>query len=393
MSESTRRIRKKTKDTKATALYILLIVIFVAILLISIYMLMYVPINGKAIERKSEELREKLKHGPLQSLMNGSGINNIPNLSLVTNNEEISRANKCSEKPLLVGSSGVTQDECVRICANSSANVINVQDGELYLYEQQTLSPGFYCTIGPRPECNTKTSIPVMTVNSVTCRSKFPRLVGGPLGTTIVACNNSQINDQKNILWDYKNNKAFDPLSTVITNQNERLPDNQYRFRCKFNGVDERNNQYIRHPLDRFQPIRNYCASSIYSAHPDVRTVYSKDNKSFTCDCGDFKETRVTNMTDAKNSICSHIKSETKTDVGDRKLLTLPYKCFTLYSTLDDVGKYPPCNNEQFTRQGSQMSSVTIPYTHKLNHMIDHPIYDKLIDKEFYIPRVGTNVS
>lgn len=381
-------------EKRSNSLYILFIVIFVAILLVSTYMLMYVPFDTKQIAAKSAEMREKLNSGPLQSLLNGSGINNIPNLKILTTNTEIQTANKCSEKPLFVGKN-TTKEECIRICANSSANVINVGENETYIYEQQTLSTGAYCTIGPRPECNTKTSIPMMTVNSITCRSKYPRFVGGSLGTTIVACNNSTINDPKNVLWDYKYQVPFDPLTTVFTRQNERMPGrkNRYRFRCKFNGVDERNNRYIPHPYNRLHPIRNYCASSIYRAHPDVRTIYDYKNSRFRCDCGDPEVTRVTNLTEDPSSICSHLKYEIKDDVLNRKSMTVPFKCFTLYSTVDDVGKMLPCNNDQFTREGSQMSSATIQFTQTLDELTEHPVYEKLTNKKWLQLRPGHIVT
>lgn len=337
------------------------------------YILLYYSFD-KTIPQKNEELASKLADDKIQTLLNGSGINNIPNLNIISTNATVSKANACGKGPVHIGRTGTDQD-CIRTCANSSASVINVGDGETYVYESAVLEPGANCIIGPRPQCNMKTSYAMMTINSIICKSKFPDLIGGPVGTTIVACNDRQITDPQNYLWDYRYNKKFDPLSTVLVDSNEILNDGTFRFRCKFNGYDIRQNQYMEHPNNRFHPFRNYCASEIYAAHPNVQTIF-KDDGSYECDCGILNETRVQNINpNDKTSLCSNLAFSEKVDVGDRKILTIPYKCFTLFSTIEDVGKYLPCPNDQFTREGSQFSSVSVPFSTKIDSIIEHPLY------------------
>lgn len=358
---------------KVNLIGIIFTIILCILVLFTMYILLYYSFD-KNIQTRNEELAEKLADDKLEALLNGSGINNIPNLNIITTNAAVSTANACGKGPVHIGSTGTDQD-CIRTCANSSASVINVAEGETYIYESAILQSGANCIIGARPECNMKTSFAMMTINSIICRSRFPDIIGGPLGTTVVACNNKLITDPQNYLWDYKNNKKFDPLTTDIIDSNEILNDGTFRFRCKFNGYDIRQNQLIHHPNNRFQPFRNYCASEIYAAHPNVKTVFNEDG-TFECDCGDFAETRVQNIVPGdKTSLCSNLVQSEKVDVKERKILTVPYKCFTLFSSIEDVGKYFPCPNDQFTKEGSQYGFVSVPFTTNQSAVIEHPQY------------------
>lgn len=352
--------------------YVLAVIVSVAVIL---YAFAGFAFRRSELERKSRETAEKLSEGPLQNLLNGSDINNIPRLNIVSASHSVTAANNCSRGPVYLGSTGNDAD-CVRLCANSSASAIRVRPGETYVNDSSVLRTGVHCVLGEPPQCNMRTSYAMMTVNSITCRSKFPRLVGGPFGTTVVACNNRLYNDQRNVLWDRRYQRPFDPLSTVVTDEDELLADGKPRFSCVFNGLDDRGNRYVRHPVERYHPTRNWCARHIYRAHPSVTTRYNLNKGTAVCDCGDPKVTRVRNMIpDDPSSPCVDIQRTVKQDVKDRKILTLPYNCFTLFSTLDDVGRYLPCPSGQFTRQGSQMSSVQIPFSTNTDALIEHPLY------------------
>lgn len=354
---------------------IFVIILFIGMIFV-FYTLLYYSYD-KTLQEDDEKLAEKLKDGPLQSLLNGSGINNIPKLNLITTNSKISKANKCGHGPIHIGNEATNHD-CVKICSNSSAYVINVKPDESYIYETTILKPGAHCTIGKRPECDMATSVAIMTVNSTLCRSKFPNIVGGSSGTTIVACSNQQIYDPHNYLWDYKMSEAFNPWTTTITDEDELLNDGHYRFRCKFEGTDNRGNYYQEHPFNRFHPISNYCAALIYGAHPDVKTVI-KDDGTFECDCGNKEDTRVENIHfNDKSSQCFHDAISTKIESEKHETMetNIPYKCFTLFSPLEDVGKYLPCPTQQFTNETApQWSTVRISVTKNEKILIEHPMY------------------
>lgn len=354
---------------------ILYVAILCILIIYVIYLLLYFSFD-RDIREQNEKLAVKLKNHKIEALINGSGINNIPNLNLVSMNPAVTKANKCSNGPVYIGTFG-TDADCIRTCANASASVLNVDAHDTFIFESAVLQPGAHCQIGPRPMCNMRTSYALMTINSVVCRSKYPELVGGPTGATIVACNNRNIYDPKNTLFDYKENKNFSPLTTDFTDVDERLSDGSFRFRCKFSGVDVRTNRVIESPFNRFHPAENYCAGLINGAHPSVKTVYLEDG--IRCDCGNFNDTRVKNIDpNDKGSQCSNIALETKTVLKDKHTITVPYRCFTLHSPIDDVGRYLPCPKDQFTRNGSRLSSVTIPYTQNHLAIIEHPSYDKL---------------
>ncbi|AUQ43976.1 pif-2 [Esparto virus] len=351
------------------------IVLLCILVLYVIYILLFYSFKTN-ISRQNEDTAKKLANDKISALLNGSGINNIPNLNIVSTNPIVSKANECGKGPVYVGTT-TSDRECVQTCANSTASSINVSKNDTYIYNDTILTSGAYCIIGPRPLCNMNTSYAMMTINSVVCQSKFPEIVGGVYGSTMVACNNQTINDPQNYLWDYQSNKRFDPLTTQIQDANEILPDGTYRFRCHFNGVDVQQNKYIAHPFNRFQPIRNYCASATFAAHPNVKTVFDDDNSgSYTCDCGNYDETRLKNIhTGNPMTLCSAMSYEVKNDVRSRQLLTVPYRCFTLFSPISDIGRYPPCPNEQLTREGSQYGSVVIPFSYNTEVPIEHPAY------------------
>ena len=350
---------------------------FVTVVLLA-YLLLVYRYDEKNILDDYDKLENELADGSLESLLNGSGINNIPKLNIISSNPEVTTANRCASGPVYIGPGIGSDTDCIRTCVNDTAHVVNVREGETVVFDKTVLQKGAHCVIGPRPECNMRTSIAMMTVNSVTCQSRFPRLVGGRLGDTVVACNDNIYNDPQNVLWDYKTNTRFDPWTTTVLDEDERLSDGSFRFVCHYNGEDSRGNLYQPHPYDRYHPIRNHCASLVYRAHPAVKTVWNDDSKTFTCDCGDRSETRVSHI-DANDptSVCSNIVAGYQDDGPNRRRLTIPYRCFTLFSTLDDVAESFPCPNDQFTRKGSQMASVELVVTESNDVTIEHPEFKK----------------
>lgn len=359
------------------------VLLLIGSFILILYTMLHYSFARRAIREQDDRLANDLRNGPLESLLNGSGINNIPKLNLVTSNETIATANKCANGPLFVSAPNTDIDDarCVATCLNSSARSLSVVEGDTVMYENGQLRPGNYCLIGARPECNTNMSVVLMTVNSVVCRSKFPNIVGGPLANNVIACSNRLIYDPQNYLWDYKNNERFDPSRTRLVDENERLADGSFRFRCKFKGVDERGNQYMMNPWDRFHPFKNYCASLIYRAHPDVTTRISADGNDYTCDCGNENETRVRHSVEGDpRSRCSSATMKRETVTGSREKLTLIYNCFTLFSPIEDVADRFPCPENLFTREGNQVAEATIFYSQNDKIAIEHPQYEYLPD-------------
>lgn len=67
-------------------------------------------------------------------------------------------------------------------------------------------------------------------------------------------------------------------------------------IRRKYVGLDDRKNYFIENPLERFHPMKNYCTEYMFAAHENVKLVFSDDDSSFKCDCGDEKVTRAALM-------------------------------------------------------------------------------------------------
>lgn len=71
---------------------------------------------------------------------------------------------------------------CLYVFRNNANNVYS---------ENKKLTNGIYCSLGPRPNSNPRTTTTMMTINSVVCRSKYPNLFGGTNVNHIAACKNS----------------------------------------------------------------------------------------------------------------------------------------------------------------------------------------------------------
>lgn len=402
-------------DLSRILYYLTLFIIFAVVL----WQLVYFSFDAQSIRSRHVALRDKFKDDNIQALLNGSAINNIPTLRIAkTGNNDVDNANRCANGPVQVSQAVdfATTSYCQNFCASSRAKAFAIDEAqtgdseENVLYGNKMLNVGSYCTLGPRPECNLKKSLAVLTLNSITCRSKFPNIIGGPLGNNVVACNNSKIYDPKNKLWDYVQNEEFDPLRTRMTSEDETYLENgvrKFRFRCKFDGYDERGNKYQANPTNRFHPIENYCAKKIYRAHPNVRTEFvmrSTDNTSYkmdrmpeslgaypsqrdlaltepydySCECGDKTVTRVQNMIPGdKHSQCASVAFIDKKLTKNKYRKTVVYDCFNLYSSLADVTKFFPCSEENFLREGNQFDSIELDYTYAEDDPIEHPLYDK----------------
>lgn len=347
------------------------------IFLVIVYNVLFYKFNWTKIKTADSELRTAISNNsPFAKLLNTSGINNLPHINIITTNVNVAKAANCANAPINIGLNG-TQSDCVRVCANSNAKLMIITDSDEVYYNNAQLPVGNNCILGERPQCNQNTTTILMTINSIVCKPKFPNLIAGPLGTTIVACNDRLIQDPQNILWDNKYNTPVDPLSTMFTSEDEKLPNGTYRFSCKFNGVDEQHNRYIMNPKSRFHPLKNYCTQLLWNASHDIKFVYNPEDDTITCDCGNYQDTRVRNLiVNDQTTPCSDKQITYTTINKDLKQVDLVKKCFTLYSPITDAGEYFPCSNtDQFVKQGSQTETITLQYSEIDAAAIEHPRY------------------
>lgn len=350
--------------------------LFMVIIFVS-FLLLYFKFDKNLLRITRSNAEKLAAKDELSSLVNGASINNIPSLNIITNNALVNIAKECENGPVSVGIVTRTDNECIRVCANSTAHVLNITDNDHYYFNSTKLLKGAYCMIGKRPNCNMRTTLTIITINSVVCHAKFPEFFDSNTGNSVVACNDVLTYHPLNVLWDYKFNEMVDPETIRMDDVNEVLPDfSDYRFKCRFNGKDISGNKYMEHPYNRFHPIRNYCAQDINHAHGSVKTLFDIEKKTVTCDCGDYETTRVRNLIPSDPvSTCSS-KSYIITNVDKfKKQITIPYKCFTVNSPITDVGKYMPCPPDIFINDSCRMDTITLNYTDEPNVPIEHPNY------------------
>jgi len=337
------------------------------------------------IVKKIKSNIQHLSNSPINRLQDASGIYNIPKLKLSTNKNDLKLANKCN-KPLPIDDDEeiINDHYCIQLCLNSNAKHLEIGETENVIYDSTLLKSGHhYCYIGQLPKCNLNTTIAIMTINSITCRTKYPNMFGGNYGNNIIACNNYEIYDPRNVLWDAKYNLPADPYTTIINNEDELLSDGTYRFYCKFNGLDSKGNKYIKHPYKRFHPFKNYCSGLVTKAHNLVKLKVYNNQQLFHCDCGAATKSRLKNINPHDvSSQCSPMQMVIEDLVKSKKKLTIPYKCFTLFSTIDEITKYPPCPSEQFLTDSVGIATVNIEFTEHENAIIEHPAYEEFVEDE-----------
>lgn len=120
-----------------------------------VYVLYYYRFDktiGPTVDRIAMKLYE---NDAIRALSNGSGINNIPTLNVVTTNPEFVKANNCGDCPVFIGATGKDSD-CIRTCVNDSARAVRVNVGETFTYQSLILKPGVHCVLGARPNATRK---------------------------------------------------------------------------------------------------------------------------------------------------------------------------------------------------------------------------------------------
>jgi len=294
------------------------------------------------------DMNLNLKNAELNNLLNGNTIQNLPAINIITTNPDVNTLQSCRDGPIFMGRDG-TDFSCRQLCG-TNGRLFHVNPGEEIFSNGQRLEPGMYCGLRP-PNCNLNTTYAVATGNSVACRSKFPRIFGGPEGNQIIACNNSVYDNPNNILWDNLKNQRVTQF-TEMFDANERLSNNNFRFTCRF-GDDQMQNRYIEHPIDRFHPQRNYCSRGLFRGHRDILQLPSGE-----CYCGNPDSTRVRNKFPGDEfSECTACFSDFD---NANNIATGGNDCFTMFSNFTEAGQRPPCLASRFNREGNFCESIKV---------------------------------
>ncbi|QLI62369.1 PIF-2 [Dikerogammarus haemobaphes nudivirus] len=332
-----------------------LIIIFIIIFYFSLF-----NIDISEYSKYVLNLKSDVYNKPLLELLTGNTLVNLPNVIINTDTEYINNLQKCKNGAIYLGPDNGT--DYSYLCKSSCGGVgelMTLGDSDEYYQDGEKLDSGVYCILNP-PKCNMNTSYVVATVNSTICKSKYPNMFGGPTGGEIIACNNEKYPATGSELWDYANNEVVVPTTVVMTHEDERLDNGDYRFQCKFNETGM-GNPYIPNPMNRFHPLTDKCNSTIYRASYDVHANVTDD--AWNCECGDFSETRVKHL-DANNpkSICTSCYfEEVITDLTKvLRKAKIPYLCFNQSSVWSDALKMPPCLD--LPEQGNRCETFEVEY-------------------------------
>lgn len=326
----------------------------------------------------------------IMSLMNANALSNLPNVNIITNNQEINDFARCRNGFVYLGPYDPQNTTDYRIpCFNTcgdTGQVVIVRTGDEVLINSNHLREGIWCVSMPTgQDCNLDINYLHLGINRLVCRTKYPNLFGN--ANNVVACQNELFPVTNSDLIDYTTGRPINLINLRMTNENERLPSdpNVYRFGCRF-GEDFMGNAYLPHPLNRFHPIRNPCNYSIFRSHLSVKPIIDEANQDWHCDCGDFNVTRVKQVdpADPKStcSTCIHeIKPLDPIDIGssgpqpytETYTLSLPYLCFTLFSQYTDVLNMLPCTQDQFVVSGNRCNTLEMRIAHHEDAQVPLP--------------------
>ena len=305
----------------------------------------------------------------IAKLLNADTLENLPNITLVSDNTEIEALKKCKDGAIFMGplvEENSYLKQCKKKCGSNGV-IIDINIETEYYSNGLKLTEGSWCILNS-VSCNPKTSYVVATVNSTVCKSKYPNMFGGPSGNNVIACNNEYYPATGSILWDNLKNEPIDPLTINMSHEDETLSDGSFRFSCQFNE-DINQNKYIAHPLNRFQPIRDPCKNTIHKASPEVKAVINSTD--WFCECGNYMETRVRNI-DLGNTKSTCTNCLMKKLDPTTNTITIPFTCFTLKSSYKDAKEMLPCISSKFTRHGNQCMTMDLHIKEITETMFEH---------------------
>jgi len=343
---------KISSNSEFLTQFVIFLIICIAISMLIFFMLS-LRVDTSAYFDYVLKLNAQLENEAVANLINGNSLVNLPNITFITNNPEIQQQVNCQNGAIYLGPNDGSNyiGACKSQCGGAGNLIVIETEADEYFVNGTKLGVGVWCSVQPLP-CNLKTGYVVASLNSYVCRPKYPNMFGGPTASNIIACNNENYSATGSQLWDYKFNVAVDPSSVIMSNEDEKLSDGTFRFRCKF-GKDTNRNPYVENPLNRFHPMRNWCNKTVPAAHPDVKLRVTTSPDTWLCDCGDYRITNVKNADpDNPQSTCSACIYELTGDLQEERFngaeITFPRTCFNINSPYTQVFTDLPCNPNNF---------------------------------------------
>lgn len=309
----------------------------------------YDYLNTTSINKINSETETLLEINPL---------NNLPEVKYInTGNQEIDDA----QKDALYLGPNIENDNYK--CANT---LMVITETDEYYLNGAKLKTGTWC-VKKQNNCNLRTGYVVSGPSGLVCRTKFPNMFGGNDASKIVACNNEVYPSTSSILWDNRYGEPVNPFTVLMTDENEQLPNGDYRFTCKYTQ-DEMKNNYLPHPLNRFHPIRNPCTKTIFSAGDSIKMNITPTD--WNCDCGDPHISRVWPLNDNNLKLgCSSCVFIKYNDTENHTDYKIPYSCLTNNSPIGKLSDIVPCISEKFISYGNLCDTINLTI-HKPYHSI-----------------------
>lgn len=373
--QTTYKQRYRTRQT-------FILIYSIILILLAVFVIYYVAsphVDTRKYFEYVRQLNVNVANESIKNLTNANAIGNLPNVHIVTNNQEINDRSRCRNgavflAPRLLNDTTDYTTPCINTCG-SEGRVITIGPTDEVAVNHTLLTEGVWCVTTPAIECNLATHYLHMSVTGHACRTKYPNMFGN--NNQIVGCHNEMFPVTNSDLMDWSTGRPINLQSLTMTHEDEVLNDQiEKRFSCRF-GEDFMGNAYLPHPLNRFHPIRNPCNYSIYRSSTDIKPVIDEANGTWHCDCGDFNTTRVKRLdpNNPKSTCSTCISDSTPLDtnlIGGPGLIPYtsavvqkaPYICFTVNSQYTDAPQMDPCGATLFINNGNRCGTLTFNVAH-----------------------------
>lgn len=161
--------------------------------------------------------------------------------------------------------------KCESVCQSGDYDYKFIEQNGIFVNNKEIR--GAWCLPKPISRCNLNTSNAFIGINRYECITKFPQLLGGSSGNQIIGCG------PDNSFYDMLNEQTYSkyiPSNLVINDLDERMPNGEYRYQCKFNK-----NEYV--------SLENTGLGSRFDIEKNICTTFNSpgilDFKTLTCKC------------------------------------------------------------------------------------------------------------
>lgn len=118
---------------------------------------------------------------------------------------------------------------CENVCESGDFDYKFIDRNGIFINNKEIR--GAWCLPKPISRCNLNTSNAYIGIGRYECITKFPQLLGGAYGNQIIGCG---IDNTFMDMLEQQTYSKYIPTNLIINDLDERLPNGEYRYRCKF---------------------------------------------------------------------------------------------------------------------------------------------------------------